>query len=146
MLRVLLLTTILYSLTGCGEGFHAKGIIDPDFRPFVIEFMQITGIHELNIDIYYNDLEGEVIGRCIIDGKNKDIQIDPKFWANAANISKKVYMFHELSHCILGQKHRDYRLDDNCPGSIMSPHYNGPSCYEKHYDYYIAELLNGGPL
>ena len=127
-------------LLGCGE-FRTIGYVDPEFRPHVEKFLEITNISNINVDMYFHPDTGEFIGVCIIRGQYKDIIIDMEYWKQAGYVDREILIFHELGHCVLMQDHRDFKLQDNCPGSIMNTYHIGEYCYDKHYDYYIEELL-----
>ena len=78
---------------------------------------------------------------------------------------KKELVYHEFAHCLMSRNHSERtissgfvgtmeriafdigwwtpkgRLKDGCPASLMNPNMVGPSCFGRHYDYYIAELF-----
>lgn len=135
----LILIIIVTSLTNCGK-FKAKGIIDPEFRPYVELFAETYGVY-INVDMYFDELEGTIIGRCWKKGEARDIEIDVSWWSNNTDpYDRELLVFHELGHCVLDQGHRDFFLEDGCGGSIMVTIHIGGVCYERHYDYYIEEL------
>lgn len=139
MLKIVVLSILL---AGCGRpGFQANTYIDPNFQPMVDKFTEISGITP-EVSIYFDDLTGDVIGTCYVRGEVRDIEIDEAWWWNASYLDRELVIFHELGHCVLDQMdHRDFKLSNGCSGSIMNTYHIGAYCYEKHYDYYIEELL-----
>lgn len=147
MRQSIALVFTVFALSACSK-FEVKnrGTVDPDFQPFVdkfIDMFKIDTIDVIYVDIYYNQQSGNVIGVCKIKGEEKDIEIDPEWWSKANDLNREILMFHELGHCVLSQGHRNYELSDHCPGSIMDTYHIGAYCYNKHYDYYIDEMLGG---
>ena len=128
-------------LIGCGHGFRAIGIIDPEFVPYVDKFIEITGVDSIELDMYFNELDDSIIGVCTVEGIAKDVEIDPVWWKAVGRWDREILIFHELAHCVLGQEHRNLRLTDGCSGSIMNEYHIGAYCYKRHYNYYIQELL-----
>lgn len=139
MLKLILLLSVSTMMIGCAR---TTGTVGEDFKPFVKKFEEIYGI-TVNMGIFYQDLDGWVIGVCRYGRHSREIAIDPEFWDEASDIDREIVIFHELGHCALNQfEHRNYyhSLDPQCPGSIMDEYHIGEVCYEKHYDYYIEEL------
>lgn len=132
---------LLIAQTGCATGFKIYGDVGPEFEPYVNRFMEVTGINFIFADIYFEEQTGNVIGVCKSKGAYRAIEIDPEWWNEADDWGREALMFHELSHCILDQDHRNFTLDDGCAGSIMDEYHMGSWCYEKHYDHYISEFV-----
>lgn len=142
MLRLALLLSVSSMIVGCGK-FRAVniGIVDPEFEPYVEMFLDHANISSINVDMYFNDLTGNVIGVCKTRGSEKKIEIDIMWWSSASELDREIVIFHELGHCVLGQGHRNFRLSDGCRGSIMDEYHIGAYCYDKHYDHYIGEMF-----
>lgn len=51
-----------------------------------------------------------------------------------SDLYKEAVIYHELSHCVFGQNHRDGE-------SLMNPNVMPMMKYEKNRDYYLAELF-----
>lgn len=141
MLRLITISLLSTIVIGCGTGFRPVGYIDPEFRPLVEKFEQLAGV-TVDVTMYFNELTGNIIGMCktYSDGY-KEIKIDNIWWNYSSDTDREILIFHELAHCVLGQKHRDYNLSDGCSGSVMDTYHIGSYCYNKHYDYYIGELF-----
>jgi hypothetical protein len=62
---------------------------------------------------------------------------------------KKVLIYHELGHCVLGRLHEThiYKTENlNCPKSIMFPYLDPTvNCYAVYEDLYIEELFTNLP-
>jgi len=143
MLRLILLLSVSSMLIGCGNGFRPinVGVVDPEFEPYVELFLDYANIPSINVDMYFNNQSGNVIGVCKTRGNEKKIEIDGVWWYSASELDREILIFHELGHCVLGQGHRNYTLSDGCRGSVMDEYHIGAYCYEKHYDYYLEELF-----
>lgn len=139
--RAIAILSLCVLMAGCSK-FEAVGYIEQDFKPHVYKFMAIAGIEKIEVDMYYSEQDGFIIGMCRINGENKYIEIDPMWWSENSELAREQLIFHELAHCVLGQGHRNYYLHDSCPGSIMGEWHVRESCYVKHYDYYIKELMS----
>lgn len=143
MLRLLLLLSVSTMIVGCGEGFRAVTQIDRDFQPIVEKFEYIYGV-DVDLNMFYQDLDGNVIGVCRSKTSYREIAVDPEYWDDAKELDRELLVFHELGHCVLDQLvHRNSTLSDGCSGSIMDEYHIGAYCYDKHYDYYIEELGDG---
>lgn len=143
MRKAITLIIVGLMLSGCGEGFEAinTGKVDPEFEDYVNKFLEIYEIPVIHVDMYFDEQSGNVIGVCKIRGNDRYIEIDPNWWSWSGDVDREILIFHELGHCVLDQHgHRDFRLTDGCPGSIMDTYHIGANCYEKHYDYYIEEM------
>ena len=136
----LLISTVII---GCGNEFKPVTKIENDFKPIVEKFEQLYNV-EVEMDMFYENLEGDVIGICRYENNWSEIAIDPVYWDNSSELDHEQLVFHELAHCVLGQDHRNYMLEDTgCPGSIMDEYHIDNGCYEEYYYYYLEELRSG---
>lgn len=143
MLKAVLLSSVLLVVSGCGSGFRAVniGVVDPEFEPYVELFLEHANIPSINVDMYFNDQTGNVIGVCKKRGNDRNIEIDGDWWSTASDLDREILIFHELGHCVLDQGHRDFQLPDGCGGSVMGTYHIGAYCYDLHYDHYIEEMF-----
>lgn len=131
---------------GCATppGVPTQGlVIDRELLPYVEKFEERYKIQVTGMYIQFRTLAGARVGQCTIKSNGyKIIEIDPGAWEFKSEIDKISLMFHELGHCFLYQNHRNYLLNDNCPGSIMDEYVVSRECLDKHFDYYTDELIN----
>lgn len=91
----------------------------PELQTYVKEFIadaKARGI-ELSDDNLTIDFKGHLsnthdglvtIGMCLpFLFSKREVFIDPNHWAFASPIERKVLIYHELGHCLLGLEHRD---------------------------------------
>lgn len=148
-----------------------KGI-NPTFYPFVMDYLSIVPVNKFKVyqrlTIDFKKLDGDVVGRCFwfYDGRY-EIDIDPGYWNRSNWIQKQFLMYHELEHCVRKRMHTDkddkvhdlpsffsnlfiymglvntnWYLEDGCPISIMHSTTMENDCNEKHYHYYIKEMMD----
>lgn len=113
--------------------------------------------------------ERNVIGVCTWRAFSRNVLIDPSFWADATETTRKILVFHELTHCLCNREHdygdsipyldpqiekivKNSRLDlssvrsgyfnDGCPVSIMHPVMIHDGCTELHEEEYLKEMFN----
>lgn len=129
---------------------------------FVIEYNSVA-YDDPRVEIYKNDFEHdtmrktdsitielvdtlypsrpEIIGYCYYD--EHLIKIRHDFWVFATPLSRKIVVYHELGHCLIGRSHRNDTFPDNCARSLMNSNLPALECLNKHYDDYIQELITG---
>lgn len=103
------------------ESEHNKRLNPININNLVVEFKDTTWFSP------------NTIGICYYGGRVPVIHIDPEFWETADEETRIALMFHELGHCILGQKHR------TGIASIMNP--NVIINYFSFKPYYDNELF-----
>ena len=127
-----------------------------------IKFTKVTKVGFSNIE------QGRVIGLCEYYEHERHILIDLRYWRKASEMTKKILMFHELTHCLCtrdhdfenGQKYMSPIVEDvlrkigviwgtqpgyfqdDCPKSIMHPVIIDDKCSEKYHDFYMKEMFN----
>lgn len=142
---------------GCGQTPQPV-VVDPTLVPYFKSFTQNIGVNDSGISGQFANTAvmdssplGEVIGECTIDSDdNRDIQIDPTYWANATADQREQLVYHELSHCAMFIGHTPGYIGNGgmngCPISIMNPVAFGNfiSCYTVNKAYYYQELRSHG--
>jgi hypothetical protein len=117
---------------GCGPqpAPHIPVTVDPILAPYLQSFAVNVGVStggiSANFAPLYNSL-AETVGECIsYSNGDRVIQIDPTFWALAANSpgQQEQLLYHELGHCALNVGHTFTfnGPDGGCPTSIMYPY------------------------
>ena len=122
------------------------------------------------LHINFAVLDGDTVGRCWWLGNGGfEIEIDTDWWQRNMfyGDERKFVMYHELEHCMryrlhtnrvneidsvidfldemgyyLGVIPKPGYLKDGCPASLMHSHVMSPTCRQKHYVYYIEEMMN----
>jgi hypothetical protein len=114
---------------------------------------------------------GAVIGLCTCSKNFREIDVDRAYWNANSDQSRRVLVFHEMTHCLCGRDH-DYKkgslypdadtirskimesvekvfykmdpgiLSDGCPMSIMYPLILTDECSLAHWDMYKKEMFN----
>lgn len=125
------------------------------------------------LSINFKDLDDKTVGRCfwlVLGGY--EIEINEKWWKYYMFYPevKELVMYHELEHCIRYRFHTDKKeyinsvsdffervlyyigiipengyLRDGCPVSIMHSQVMSHYCRNKHYEYYIQEIIKYKP-
>lgn len=102
-----------FILISCGT----QNFIDPDLKPYVLQFERAAEAHKRPIyldglDIKFQDASAnwsfEEFGVCIQNQgfqKQDVILINQKVWKNLDEDHRKYLIFHELGHCALGKDH-----------------------------------------
>jgi hypothetical protein len=103
---------ILVGLIGCGTeemnlrtpGPASINNVNEDFQTHVDSFLYVfTPVYEVPW-VKYNELEGDVIGRCYETG---GIDVNVKFYADMTIDAQRWLVYHELGHCALGLEHTE---------------------------------------
>jgi hypothetical protein len=122
------------------------------------------------LHINFAKLSDDAVGRCWWLGNGGfEIEIDPTWWQRSMfyDAERRFVMYHELEHCIryrlhtnrvndidsvndfldeigyyLGIIEKPGYLKDGCPASLMHSHVMSSECRQKHYTYYIEEMIN----
>lgn len=140
-----LLLILILGFMGCGKQYQ-----DEQFGQFVDQFVQdaaARGVQiQVNTQIIFGNPasiagEADVIGVCLYAPDQGRIIIDRSFWNSAPDEYRKMVIYHELGHCVLGREHNPltelvvngtWRAE--LPMSIMNP--SAPS---------DGEIEAGGP-
>lgn len=137
---------LLLSVLGCNRGMQPKiaSGVDPAFQVYSQEFAEYYHTDQ-SVPIHFSTLNssplGELVGECVTysDGA-RQILIDPGYWSQLDEVSRKDVIYHELGHCKFGRVHTSAILNDLCPTSIMNPYVFGDPCWAEHEAQYLTEL------
>ena len=161
MKKLLILSILVVSIVACGDdgtleiGANGSYEVDPEFEPYVQEFIQEGAKRGHDIDfsesglrIEFTDVgDNSFLGRCWL-GRHH-VQIDKGFWFSFSERFRSFLLFHELGHCELDQGHRNELFDNNVWSSIMrgdpftgiEPRIPIPY-FGFRKEYYLDELFN----
>ena len=135
-----LLLLLAVALQGCGRHQAAE------FAPYVNEFRDILKAN--NVADLYSNVDGVSIEFAPSD-HGEDARCSYRFiapplitvrkevWDVADDSSKRMLIYHELGHCVLGRDHTEER-------SIMNGKYRVVD-FEKNQEFYLEELLRPIP-
>lgn len=149
-MRALLLIAILV-LTGCGR-FDS----DPAFTPYVDSFRAVMADQHVakyaqrwNVTLKFGDPTVANTGECDQGDVQGEIIIDKGHWDSFGSDERKLIIYHELGHCVLGRKHvPTFHTENNVfvPDSIMYPDPRSVvTAYRLYPSRYEAELVAGLP-
>ena len=135
---------LLILLVRCATINTYKNVEISDFMYPVKRFEKHYGKKIEYIHIKFDDLRAyrswNTMGICNYD--TEEIRIDLHWWNEIGNpLYKESLILHELGHCVLFRDHRNGKLKDGCPISLMSEHIVSYKCARKYRDYYIKELM-----
>lgn len=83
------------------------------------------------------------IGECWL--AEQKIVLLRSWWGQISLAEQEVLLYHELGHCMLGRPHRSGpKGPEGFPASIMYWQLVPGFAYERHRDYYVKELFQGG--
>lgn len=114
--------------------------VHPDLQTYVTRFEFLAKRPVPSLYAEFKELDRPFIGQCI-PGNVPHIKIDPRFWERAPEELREALMYHELGHCILRRGHVDEKREDGCYKSLMSTYIVSRTCYIKHYESYLNELV-----
>jgi hypothetical protein len=133
----------------------SHGIIkERDLRDVTIQFKSLK----------FDDKEGGVIGDCVSIAHTVPFVIDlePRYWNEASEVSRKALIYHELGHCACGRPHtvekpwdwlndlfskigvyavHAHRFLDGCPDSLMNWLVPERLCLFVHQQEYRKEMF-----
>jgi hypothetical protein len=83
-----------------------------------------------------------VVGTCMVwSNNNWDVTINKNYWDSIGYASRELLLFHELGHCLHHFPHRNGKLNDGMPASVMYPSMFSSDYYYSFIDYYMEELF-----
>lgn len=134
---------------GCGDEMSGK--IDNALLPIALEFQADAIAHGssvkvTSINIGFDDQYGMDLGEGIIAGcKVEGIIVARKIWEMATDLERKVVMYHEFGHCLLGRDHKlGMNVERRIVLSMMAINIIAViSSFEANEEYYINELFEG---
>lgn len=107
--------------------FYSKAI-ENGFNPN--HFAKISLGYDFNDGSFFNN-NSTTIAICKVEGDKGFVAINPQYWANFLDLDKKILLYHELGHCLLGLGHTEIndkkdistniRTFARVPTSIMYP-------------------------
>lgn len=177
-LRPIIVGLLAYGITSCTISVRNtkffpdfKGI-DPLLSNNVSEYIALANSHNIklrnNITVGFTNIKiKNVIGETYFGTYFREISIDYNYWVQSTPLSRKILLFHELTHGYCNRDH-DYGIgepypsvdhtsllngsslsfygkgmyDDSCPMSIMYPYIVNDKCSEDHYNDYIEEMFD----
>jgi hypothetical protein len=130
---------LLALAVGCAK---KHSTIAGNVQPFVNEFhvdataYGLGTIDENGLIVQFGTLwtdTSTVIGLCQTSDGSPLVTLDQRWFDNADDESRRILVYHELGHCLLGQVHR--------PDSIMEPIILSDNLFEKNTDEYLSEFF-----
>lgn len=143
--------------------------VDPAMRKYVNEYIELAHQHNINftktVTVGFTHLHNNIIGLTTYQPTFREIDVDRVFWIISSNLSRKMLLFHELTHAYCTRGHdwgfgipytyqsmgwyiKDGRMllapgyySDGCPLSIMNPLLVNNTCAKRHYSDYINEMF-----
>jgi hypothetical protein len=119
---------------------HETKSIDSNTKKYYNKFMRFAEeckikVDDSNLRIELNeDIQDRLIGICYYELNL--IDINPRSWKRTDDNIHEQTILHELSHCLLQQKHDDQGLNImNTKGFIPE------DTYHEYYDYFIRRLF-----
>ena len=108
----------LVLLSGCGQA-----PTDNEFVPLVDEFNALIvarGLPAASVPVAFGETHGS-LGVCTRSAfGGNEVTIDREWWNLCSPAAKRLLIFHELGHCVLGRAHRDDVDEGGHPVSIMN--------------------------
>lgn len=145
MIRILRIVALLMivGVLSCST----TDITTPELAKYRTSFEVEFGVDADYPITFYKDSNSSVMGTCyytFIGGVrfNQRIVINSHFWSGLNPDQKTLLLFHELSHCSLGQDHDESIFaETGCPRDNMHP-YNIPrQCIQIYgVQYYIDSM------
>jgi len=84
-------------------------LTDPQFDEYKTRFEKTFNKDTKSIPITMGDNGQNIIGVCFYYHrfKQREIQINEKYWNQASDVEREMLIFHEGSHCLLNEDHRN---------------------------------------
>lgn len=147
-------------LLGCGMKDKNEFRVDPALLPYYEVFVQSSSIRGNNqstndLIMEFGPTEGRVIAYCQKQIRYNDsflqktekvdtpqVVVNPNWWKNASEPSRREVIYHELGHCLMNKDH-DTRLSSYArqPESLMYPYHIGGSFFAYWENNYLDELF-----
>jgi hypothetical protein len=125
----------LLAFASCGAPAAEPASVSPEFGDYYQGFLSEAGrfgstLVSESVKVSFGAFEEETdLGECAPGG---EVSINEARWSRLAHYDRELLIFHELGHCLLGQKHR--------AGSLMDPRLSG-SQYAFRREAYLKELF-----
>lgn len=91
--------------------------------------------------------ENPSAGLCSYKDKPFVVQLNKRLWSESSDTQKEMLLLHELGHCVLDRRHREGRLPNGGPESLMNMTQKGDDeFYKANKKYYLNELFQNTPF
>lgn len=147
-------------LLGCGMKDKNEFRVDPALMPYYEVFVQssvIRGNDQSTNDLImeFGPTEGRVIAYCQRQVRYNEsflqktekidtplVVVNPNWWRNSSEASRREVIYHELGHCLMNKEH-DTRVSSYVgrPESLMYPYHIGGSFFASWESNYLDELF-----
>lgn len=81
------------------------------------------------------------VGVCNLTPDWREVRLDPGYWKESTQITRRMLVYHELTHCYCGRDHIAAKLPDGCPESVMDREILSDECTLAHLHYYELEMF-----
>lgn len=127
-------------LSACGQVY-----VDPEFQPYVDEFIEDAEYYNSNIEMlphisisFVDEFENPfVLAQCNYTIYESNVQVKRQSWDSANEFQRKLLVYHELGHCVLGKKH----LSDDDIGIMSEDVTFYQNRFTGHQEEWIARLF-----
>lgn len=151
IIRFLLVTTLVGCITTKPKQKDRGVYVDPAFISYIEEYEQdfnadVVGIpFDFDLLDYDEEDDTQTVGLCTYHRNTKakrEIWIHEPSWKEYNKEKRRWLIYHEIAHCYENFIHRDFKLADDCPGSITNSKVAPTRCIKRHWQYYKDELLD----
>ncbi len=85
---------------------------------------------------------GTAIGLCrFTGGPRNQVELSTSAWTSGSDTFREMLLFHELGHCLLGRDHKNSKLSNGQPESVMNSYIFDTRIYTANRDGYLKELF-----
>jgi hypothetical protein len=112
---------------------HADSpLVNSEFRAYYKDFTKLAEQHHCLVhdnlllvsfdeDKNFTAIGPKVVGVCYSIDEWRLVTIRKSYWETIGPFQRKVLVYHELGHCLLGRDHDSTLVDGFCPKSMMYP-------------------------
>lgn len=159
----LLLLFISLSWYSCDEIASPELNIDPEFQPYVDEFVRQASLRGVDVDFEETgmSIQFDALTAANANGicygvreevtSDHEIVIHRNNWQEAGPAARERLIFHELGHCYLYRRHTNDTLANGEWKSLLTgppwpdyKYWRGTNYTNRRKEYYIDELFNPG--
>ncbi len=144
--KAILIAVSMVLFSACG-----RAPVDPAFQPYVDEFEQAMSDNNVrdgvNVEIVFGDTGSAQNGLCHREGgQTPKISISRPVWNSFMDHQRRILIYHELGHCVLGREHTEAMHEDadgsSYPDSLMAPSLPVVAqSFSLHRAHYVEELF-----
>lgn len=114
-----------------------------EFNPYYNSFVTLASMYHKALPhhgliIKFSKLTGSILGQCTMS--TNIIEIDYTAWPNLSSIEKKLLLYHEMGHCLLGREHNNV-VTNKRPVSIMNAYLLSEVYFNTNPKGYLQELF-----